>query len=114
MVEQRVHAYASASIERSCRRLSCVHPGICENLVTDHGPLLSLMRAVRSEKGIKRVFIAPGVRYAAWAFEGGYTATPSKHAYVSITGGLRHLNGFPVNNTGEFQPIVRMNIGLGF
>jgi uncharacterized radical SAM protein YgiQ len=49
--------------ESACRRLSCVHPGICENLITDHGPLLSLMRAVRSEKGIKRVFIASGVRY---------------------------------------------------
>lgn len=49
--------------ETACRRLSCVHPGICENLVTDHGPLLSLMRAVRTEKGIKRVFIASGVRY---------------------------------------------------
>jgi uncharacterized radical SAM protein YgiQ len=50
-------------IESSCRRLSCVHPGICENLVTDHAPLLSLMRKVREEKGIKRVFIASGVRY---------------------------------------------------
>jgi uncharacterized radical SAM protein YgiQ len=49
--------------ESACRRLSCVHPGICENLVTDHGPLLSLMKAVRTEKGIKRVFIASGVRY---------------------------------------------------
>ncbi len=25
------------AIESACRRLSCVHPGICENLVTDHG-----------------------------------------------------------------------------
>jgi uncharacterized radical SAM protein YgiQ len=49
--------------ETACRRLSCVHPSICDNLVTDHGPLLSLMRAVRSERGIKRVFIASGVRY---------------------------------------------------
>lgn len=49
--------------ESACRRLSCVHPGICENLVTDHGPLLSLMRKVRNEEGIKRVFIASGVRY---------------------------------------------------
>jgi uncharacterized radical SAM protein YgiQ len=49
--------------ESACRRLSCVHPGICENLVTDHGPLLALMRKVREEKGIKRVFIASGVRY---------------------------------------------------
>src|SRR5262249_12038194 len=49
--------------ESACRRLSCVPPGICENLVTDHDPLADLMRRVRDEKGIKRVFIASGVRY---------------------------------------------------
>ena len=49
--------------ESACRRLSCVHPGICENLVTDHDPLIDLMKKVREEKGIKKVFIASGVRY---------------------------------------------------
>jgi uncharacterized radical SAM protein YgiQ len=49
--------------ESACRRLSCVHPGICENLVTDHGPLVGLMKRVREQKGIKKVFIASGVRY---------------------------------------------------
>jgi uncharacterized radical SAM protein YgiQ len=49
--------------ESACRRLSCVHPGICENLVTDHAPLVQLMKRVRTEPGIKRVFIASGVRY---------------------------------------------------
>jgi uncharacterized radical SAM protein YgiQ len=49
--------------ESACRRLSCVHPGICENLKTDHAPLIQLMKKVRTEKGIKRVFIASGVRY---------------------------------------------------
>ncbi len=49
--------------ESACRRLSCVHPGICENLRTDHAPLIDLMKKVRSEQGIKRVFIASGVRY---------------------------------------------------
>ena len=49
--------------ESACRRLSCVHPGICENLVTDHAPLIDLMRKVRTEPGIKKVFIASGVRY---------------------------------------------------
>jgi uncharacterized radical SAM protein YgiQ len=52
-----------ARTESACRRLSCVHPGICENLVTDHDPLVSLMKRVREEKGVKRVFIASGVRY---------------------------------------------------
>jgi len=53
----------SDDIERACRKLSCVHPGICENLVTDHGPLISLMKRVREEPGVKRVMIASGVRY---------------------------------------------------
>jgi uncharacterized radical SAM protein YgiQ len=50
-------------IEKACRRLSCVHPKVCENLVTDHDPLIDLLRAVRKEKGVKRAFIASGVRY---------------------------------------------------
>ncbi|MEZ4408796.1 MAG: YgiQ family radical SAM protein [Polyangiales bacterium] len=51
------------AIEKACRRLSCVHPGICENLVTDHAPLIDLMKRVREAQGVKRVFIASGVRY---------------------------------------------------
>ena len=50
-------------IESKCRRLSCVHPGVCENLKTDHGPLIDLMQQVRKEDGVKHVFIASGVRY---------------------------------------------------
>ncbi|PTL80620.1 YgiQ family radical SAM protein [Vitiosangium sp. GDMCC 1.1324] len=53
----------SEDIERKCRKLSCVHPGVCENLQTDHGPLIDVMRQVREEEGVKHVFIASGVRY---------------------------------------------------
>ncbi|MBL8958203.1 MAG: YgiQ family radical SAM protein, partial [Myxococcaceae bacterium] len=53
----------SEAIESKCRRLSCVHPGVCENLKTDHGPLIDLMQSVRKEEGVKHVFIASGVRY---------------------------------------------------
>jgi uncharacterized radical SAM protein YgiQ len=53
----------SEAIESKCRKLSCVHPGVCENLVTDHGPLIHLMQRVRQEEGVKHVFIASGVRY---------------------------------------------------
>jgi uncharacterized radical SAM protein YgiQ len=53
----------SDEIEHACRKLSCVHPGICENLVTDHGPLVSLMKRVRETPGVRRAFIASGVRY---------------------------------------------------
>ena len=50
-------------IESSCRRLSCVYPGICKNLGTDHEPLIQLYRKARKLKGIKRIFIASGLRY---------------------------------------------------
>jgi uncharacterized radical SAM protein YgiQ len=56
-------ACRSEKIERACRRLSCIHPGICENLVTDHAPLLDLLEQVRSEPGVRKAFIASGVRY---------------------------------------------------
>jgi uncharacterized radical SAM protein YgiQ len=53
----------SDEIESACRRLSCVHPGICENLVTDHDPLLDLLRRVRAEPGVKHAFVASVIRY---------------------------------------------------
>jgi uncharacterized radical SAM protein YgiQ len=53
----------SEKIESACRKLSCVHPGICENLVTDHKPIIDLLRKVRQEPGIKKVYVASGVRY---------------------------------------------------
>ncbi len=58
----RLHC-KSKKIESACRRLSCVYPGICENLVTDHGPLIRLYRKARAIEGVKRVFIASGLRY---------------------------------------------------
>ncbi len=50
-------------IEAACRRLSCVYPGICRNLKTDQTPLVRLYRKARALPGIRRVFIASGLRY---------------------------------------------------
>lgn len=51
------------AIESSCRKPSCVFPGICPNLNTSHDDLIRLYRKVREVKGIKRVMVASGVRY---------------------------------------------------
>ncbi len=50
-------------IESACRRLSCVYPDICENLGTDHSPLISLYRKARALKGVKKVLVSSGLRY---------------------------------------------------
>ncbi len=50
-------------IESACRRPSCVFPGICSNLNTNHTPLIKLYRRARILPGIKKIFIASGLRY---------------------------------------------------
>ncbi|MEQ1918559.1 MAG: YgiQ family radical SAM protein [Elusimicrobiota bacterium] len=49
-------------VEKICKRLSCVHPVVCKFLGTDHGPLVKLMKKSREVPGIKKVFVASGIR----------------------------------------------------
>jgi uncharacterized radical SAM protein YgiQ len=56
-------ACKSPEIESACRRPSCVFPGVCPNLNTDHSALIRLYRRARELPGVKKVLIASGVRY---------------------------------------------------
>jgi uncharacterized radical SAM protein YgiQ len=56
-------ACKSREIEAACRLPSCVFPKVCENLNTDHSPLISMYRKARALPGIKKVLIGSGVRY---------------------------------------------------
>jgi len=49
-------------VRAECRRLSCLHPTICRLLEADHGPLVELMQQVRQQPGVRKVFVASGVR----------------------------------------------------
>jgi uncharacterized radical SAM protein YgiQ len=50
-------------IEAACRKPSCVYPGICSNLHTDHGPLIKIYKRARELRGIKKILIGSGLRY---------------------------------------------------
>ncbi len=58
----RLHC-KSPAVESACRRPSCVFPGVCPNLNTDHAPLIRLYRRARALPGVKKILIASGVRY---------------------------------------------------
>ena len=93
-------ACKTREIEAACRKPSCVFPGICDNLGTDHGPLVTLYKKARALKGVKRIFIASGVRYdlavrsPEWIRElaqhhtGGYLKIAPEHTEDSP---LRHM-----------------------
>jgi uncharacterized radical SAM protein YgiQ len=53
----------SPEIEAACRKPSCVYPGICQNLTTNHTPLINIYRRARALKGIKKILIGSGLRY---------------------------------------------------
>ncbi|MBO9651808.1 MAG: YgiQ family radical SAM protein [Variovorax sp.] len=53
----------SPEIEAACRKPSCVYPGICQNLNTNHDPLIKIYRRARALKGIKKILIGSGLRY---------------------------------------------------
>ncbi len=50
-------------IEAACRKPSCVYPNVCQNLKTDHKPLINLYQRARKLSGIKKILIASGLRY---------------------------------------------------
>jgi uncharacterized radical SAM protein YgiQ len=93
-------ACKSREIEAACRKPSCVFPDVCDNLGTDHAPLVALYRKARAVKGVKKVLIASGVRYdlavksPAWIRElaqhhtGGYLKIAPEH---TEDGPLRHM-----------------------
>lgn len=47
----------------SCKKKRCLYPGVCPLLKVDHRPQLALLRQLRKLKGIKKVFVASGIRY---------------------------------------------------
>lgn len=51
------------SVCQKCKRPSCIHPSICPNLNSDHGPLLDIYHTVDALPGIKKSFIGSGIRY---------------------------------------------------
>ena len=74
----------SPETQRACRRTSCLWPAICRFLVTDHGPILEVMRQSRERPGVRQVFVASGVRMDLARRDPAYIRALAEHH----TGGL--------------------------
>ena len=46
-----------------CPKKRCLFPKVCADLRVDHGKQVSLLKAIRSIEGVKKVVVASGVRY---------------------------------------------------
>ncbi|HWM88668.1 MAG TPA: YgiQ family radical SAM protein [Kofleriaceae bacterium] len=93
-------ACKTREIEAACRKPSCVYPDVCGNLGTDHTPLIRLYRKARALPGVKRIFIASGLRYDLAVRSPEYVAELARHhvgGYLKIApehtqdGPLHHM-----------------------
>ena len=88
----------SPAIEAACRKPSCVYPGICSNLTTNHDPLTQIYRRARSLKGIKKVLIGSGLRYDLAVKSPEYVKELVQHhvgGYLKIA--TEHTEGGPLS-----------------
>ncbi|MFH1386271.1 MAG: YgiQ family radical SAM protein [bacterium] len=49
--------------EQGCARASCIYPNVCPKLKVSLKPAIKLMRELRNIPGVKKLFIASGIRY---------------------------------------------------
>ena len=47
----------------SCSGKRCLHPDVCQNLMVSHVGQIELLKKIRKIPGIKKVFVASGIRY---------------------------------------------------
>ncbi len=99
-------ACKSPEIEAACRRPSCVFPGVCKNLNTDHAPLIKLYRRARALPGVKRIFIASGLRYDLAVLSPEYVKELATH----------HVGGYlkiapEHTETGPLSKMMKPGIG---
>jgi uncharacterized radical SAM protein YgiQ len=66
-------------VEKICRRLSCIHPKICPLLGTSHKPTIELLRKARKIDGVKRVFVASGIRMDLANLDDEYIEEVARH-----------------------------------
>jgi uncharacterized radical SAM protein YgiQ len=99
-------ACKSRKIEAACRRPSCVYPGICPNLDTDHAPLVRLYRKARELPGIRKVLIASGVRYDLAAESPEYVKELAQHH----TGGYLKIAPEAISE-GPLSKMMKPGIG---
>ncbi len=88
----------SPEIEAACRKPSCVYPGVCANLHTDHGPLIHMYRRARKLPGIKKILIGSGLRYDLAVLSPEYVKELVQHhvgGYLKIA--PEHTEGGPLS-----------------
>ncbi|PKN73986.1 MAG: YgiQ family radical SAM protein [Deltaproteobacteria bacterium HGW-Deltaproteobacteria-10] len=47
----------------ACSNKRCLYPRVCNSLNTDHSRQINLLRQLRKIEGVKKVFVASGIRY---------------------------------------------------
>lgn len=80
------------SICAKCSSPSCIHPVVCDNLDTDHSPMLEIYKEVDEHPKIKKAFVGSGIRYDLLTESHNKKANNSINKYLEQVV-KRHISG---------------------
>lgn len=71
----------------ACRDKKCLYPDICPSLPLDHRAQIDLLRRISAVKGVKKVFVASGIRHDMVVFD---TASGDEYVEEIVS---KHVSG---------------------
>ena len=70
-----------------CTARRCIYPEVCPLMKVDHEPQIDLLRKVRKIPGVKKVFVASGIRYDMLQCDRAYGETYLREVVVNHVSG---------------------------
>jgi len=97
------------SICDRCVAPSCIHPTICNNLDTNHAPLLDIYKSVDTNPKIKKAFVSSGIRYDLLVSDDPKKQLKNESFITQLM--QRHVSGrlkvAPEHTSGDVLKIMR-------
>jgi uncharacterized radical SAM protein YgiQ len=90
----------------ACKNKRCLYPHVCANLNADHSRQINLLKRLRQIKGIKKVFVASGIRYDLLLADKKHCASYMQELVMHhVSGQLKvapeHTEGFVLKLMGK-------------
>ena len=89
-----------------CDHMRCVHPETCKGLKPTHKPSLNILHEIRRLPGVRKAFVASGIRYDLVADDKQFGYQYLKEIAVNHTSGQlkiapEHTNGRVLDLMGK-------------
>jgi len=85
----------------ACPKKRCIFPNVCAQLPVDYRPIVDVLRRVRALPGVKKVFVASGIRYDMNLSDEYLRELVTHHVSGQLKVAPEHVNAFVLAKMGK-------------